>query len=120
MTPEGKVKQKIKTVLETYREQGVLYYHMDVPVGYGKSTLDYLGFLLGFGFAIEAKAPGKKPSERQLGIIEDIEKSGARVFVIDGVPSLTIFNDWCQEVLASQTLRRRKVCIRFDQPKDAL
>jgi penicillin-binding protein-related factor A (putative recombinase) len=100
MTPEGKVKQKIKVVLDTYREQGVLYYHMNVPVGYGKSTLDYLGFICGLGFAIEAKAPKKKPSDRQLAIIEDIDKSGAPVFVIDGVEGLTRFNDWCQEVVA--------------------
>ena len=99
MTPEGKVKQKIKVVLETYREQGVLYYYMNVPVGYGKSTLVYLGFLLGFGFAIEAKAPDKKPSERQLGIIEDIARSQTPVFIIDGIPALTKFNDWCQTII---------------------
>ena len=101
MTPEGKVKEKIKVVLETYREQGVLYYYMPVPVGYGRSTLDYLGFICGRGFAIEAKAPGKKPSPRQEGVIEDIEQSGARVFVIDSVSALTWFNDWCQTVLSN-------------------
>lgn len=96
MTPEGKIKKKIKVVLETYREQGVLYYYMPVPVGYGRSSLDYLGFICGYGFAIEAKAEGGKPSERQVGIIEDIEKSGVPVFVINGIPALAEFNDWCQ------------------------
>lgn len=96
MTPEGKIKEKIRMVLETYRERGILYYYMPVPVGYGRSTLDYLGFICGYGFAIEAKAEGKKPSERQKATIEDIEKSGAAVFVIDGIASLTQFNDWCQ------------------------
>jgi VRR-NUC domain. len=96
MTPEGKIKEKIKIVLETYREQGLLYYYMSVPVGYGRSTLDYLGFICGYGFAIEAKAEGKKPSPRQEGIIEAIERSGASVFVIDGIAGLAAFNDWCQ------------------------
>ena len=96
MTPEGKIKEKIRMVLETYRERGILYYYMPVPVGYGRSTLDYLGFICGYGFAIEAKAPGKKPSERQKAIIEEILDSGAPVFVIDDVASLTEFNDWCQ------------------------
>jgi len=109
MTPEGKIKEKIKVVLETYREQGVLYYYMPVPVGYGRSTLDYLGFILGCGFAIEAKAPGKKPSERQGGIIEDIEKSRTPVFVIDGVEGLTMFNDWCQAVISNYSNNREIV-----------
>lgn len=50
-TPEGKIKEKIRMVLETYRERGILYYYMPVPVGYGRSTLDYLGFICGYGFA---------------------------------------------------------------------
>lgn len=96
MTPEGKIKGKIRTVLETYREMGILYYYMPVPVGYGRSTLDYLGFICGYGFAIEAKAPGKRPSERQKAIIEEILNSGVPVFIIDDVASLAEFNDWCQ------------------------
>src|SRR5678810_259899 len=96
MTPEAKIKEKIKVILETYRREGILYYYMPVPVGYGRSTLDYLGFICGYGFAIEAKAPGKHPSERQKAIIEDILGSGVPVFVIDGIASLVEFNDWCQ------------------------
>jgi len=96
MTPEAKIKQKIKLILETYQDMGILYYYMPVPVGYGRSTLDYLGFICGHGFAIEAKAEGKKPSERQKGIIEDILNSGVPVFVINDIASLAEFNDWCQ------------------------
>lgn len=97
-TPEHKIKRKVKVILDTYAEHGI-YYYMPVPVGYGRPTLDYLGFLYGLGFAIETKAEGKRPTDRQLGTIADIERSGARVFVIDGVPGLTAFNDWCQEVV---------------------
>jgi len=105
MTPEGKMKAAIKIVLETYREQGKLYYFMPVQTGYGKPTLDYLGFILGYGFAIEAKAPGKKLRDRQLGIAKDIRQSGAPVFVIDSIETLTGFNDWCQEVVAASQLK---------------
>lgn len=80
MTPEGAVKTKIKKVLN----RPFLWYDMPVPGGYGKSSLDFVGFFLGHGFAIEAKAPGKKPTSRQEGTIADIEASGAKVFVIDG------------------------------------
>lgn len=93
MTPEGRIKQKIKKVLDIYKEDGI-YYFMPVPGGYGKSTLDYLGFFYGFGFAVEAKAPGEKPTPRQEGTIADIGRSGAPVFVIDGEETLAPFARW--------------------------
>lgn len=84
MTPEHKVKQIIKSLLDQYQEN--LYYYMPVPNGYGAATLDYLGCFHGFGFAIEAKTLGKKPTPRQLGTIEDMHAAGMPVFVIDGSP----------------------------------
>lgn len=103
MTPEGIVKRQIKGVLEYFRREHGLYYYMSVPNGYGCSTLDYLGFLYGLGFAIEAKAEGKKPSDRQEGIIDDIKASGARVFVIDDELSLGMFSTWCALVVSNQS-----------------
>src|SRR5262245_43308284 len=98
MTPESKIKRKIRLILDTYKPYGV-YYYMPVPGGFGRSSLDYLGFLLGYGFAIEAKREGGKPTERQEGVIEQIRASGTPVFVIDGVEGLTAFNDWAQSVV---------------------
>jgi hypothetical protein len=69
---------------------------MPVPTGYGRSSVDYLGFLAGFGFAIEAKRDGGKPTARQIGIIENIERAGAMVFVINDDESLAVFEDWCK------------------------
>ncbi len=80
MTPEGKVKAKIKRILN----RADAYYFMPVQTGYGMPTLDFLCFHLGAGFAIEAKAPGKKPTKRQEAIIHEMEYAGAQVFVIDG------------------------------------
>lgn len=80
MTPEGKVKAKVKKILNG----ADAYYFMPVQTGYGSPTLDFLGFHRGNGFAIETKALGKKPTRRQEAIIHDIELSGASVFVIDG------------------------------------
>lgn len=92
MTPEGAVKAKIKKVLKRH-EQG-MYYYMPVPGGFGSPTLDYLGFFFGHGFAIEAKKPGGKPTDRQRGTIDDIKASGAAVFVIDGDETLKDFEVW--------------------------
>lgn len=81
MTPEGKTKQIIKSLLDQYQDN--LYYFMPVQNGYGAATLDFLGCFHGFAFAIEAKTLGKKPTPRQLGTIEDMTKAGMAVFVID-------------------------------------
>lgn len=80
-TPEGKVKRKVSGLLKA--TPGV-WYDMPVPSGFGGSTLDYIGCYLGRFFAVETKAPGKKPTPRQLQTIAAIERSGGKVFVIDG------------------------------------
>lgn len=82
MTPEGKVKAKVKRVLKSYAPH--VWYDMPVPSGFGKPTLDFIGYAWGQGFAIETKAPGKKPTPRQEQTIADIQASHTPVFVIDG------------------------------------
>ena len=84
-TPEGKVKEQVKRALKTLQAKGYpLYYHMPVQNGMGKPTLDFVGCIAGKFFAIETKASGKKPTERQQGTIEEMQKAGANVFVYDG------------------------------------
>lgn len=81
MTLEGKVKAKVKKILNACDS---MYYFMPVQTGYGAPTLDILGFHCGLGFAIETKAAGKKLTRRQEVIKKDMELSGIPVFVIDG------------------------------------
>lgn len=80
-TPEGKVKAKVSGLLKA--TPGI-YYHMPVPGGFGGTTLDYIGCHRGRFFAIEAKKPGGKPTDRQKQIISQIEQAGGKTFVIDG------------------------------------
>lgn len=94
MTPEGKIKKVISNYLK--RIDG-LFYNMPVPGGYGVSTLDYLGCYRGKFFAIEAKAPGKKPTDRQRIMMEDIEDAGGKCFVIDS-EDLSELETWVEEV----------------------
>lgn len=96
MTPEGKVKKKIKFILDNYKNNNI-YVYMPVPGGFGSPTLDYLGFINGRGFAIEAKRPGGKPTARQEVVIEQIRSSGAKVFVIDG--DVTELDRWLTTVV---------------------
>jgi len=93
MTPEGKVKASISGALKA----AGAYYHMPVQNGMGKPTLDYIGCYRGRFFAIEAKAPGKVPTERQERTIAEMRLSGAAVFFIDGTNFRPLL-DWLEEV----------------------
>jgi len=98
-TPEGRVKHKITNILKAVKG---IYYFMPVPSGYGESSLDYLGSLNGKFFAIEAKKPGGKPTDRQEKIIALIERSGGAVFVIDG--DTTQLEDWIRATTPNETI----------------
>lgn len=89
MTPEGKIK---KLVSEVLRDVPDLYYWMPVPSGYGDATLDYVGSYRGRFFAIETKAPGKKPTPRQQITIERMQRGGAAVFIIDSTDLTELLN----------------------------
>ena len=81
-TPEGRVKDAVKRVLKQH--EGGMWYYMPVPSGYGRSVLDFMGAYFGHAFAIETKAPGKKPTDRQQACIDEMRNAGIMVFVIDG------------------------------------
>lgn len=96
-TPEGRIKEKIKKILDKY--QSYLYYEMKVPTGYGAPSLDYFGSVRspqgwGVSFAIEAKRPRKAPTTRQEGTMERMREGGVRVFAIDGDPGCDELDAW--------------------------
>jgi hypothetical protein len=80
MTPEGKVKSKVKELLNLH----VAYQFWPVQTGMGSRTLDCLGCHSGRFFSIETKAKGKHMTEQQASIADRMLRSGARVFEIDG------------------------------------
>lgn len=80
LTPEGKVKEKVKRLLKKYN----CYYFMPVQTGYGAPTLDILVCAGGVFLAIETKAPGKKPTARQELTISEIRRAGGLTIVVDG------------------------------------
>lgn len=93
MTPEGRVKAAIKKIIAAYHPH--VYSHWPVQNGMGAPTLDCIGCVGGRYFAIEAKKPGAKPTERQEQTISQMIAAGARVFVIDGRPSqMHEFDTW--------------------------
>jgi len=80
MTPEAKVKNKIKKVL---KEKGI-YYAMPATGGYGMSGVpDFLVCYKGKFYGIECKANGGKPTALQMDNLDRIEASGGYALVID-------------------------------------
>lgn len=78
MTPEGKVKERVKRLLKKYS----VYYHMPVMNGMGSPTLDFVCCHRGYYLAIETKAPGQNPTLRQTMTMEQMLKAGGFVFVV--------------------------------------
>jgi hypothetical protein len=81
VTPEGKVKAKLRSILDGYAGT---YTYWPVPTGFGATTLDVLGCYRGRFFAVETKAKGKKPTLRQTGELQKIERAMGRAFVMSG------------------------------------
>jgi len=80
VTPEAKVKMKIKEILKEEK----IYYAMPIGTGYGNSGVpDFLCCVNGYFLGIEAKANGNKPTELQKKNLKDIESSGGYVAVIN-------------------------------------
>ena len=96
MTPEGKVKLKVKKVLKKYRMLYGLYSNWPVPCGYGTPMLDCVGCFYGLFFAIETKKLGGKLTPRQRQTVEEQRASGAKVFIIDG--DITELEEWLEHV----------------------
>ena len=87
MTPEAKVKAKVRKVLD---ELGA-YYVMPVTGGFGRQGApDFLVCLSGRFVGIECKAGSNKPTPLQEKNLEQIEKAGGEAFVLneDGIGQL--------------------------------
>lgn len=76
----------------------MLYSNWPVPAGFGTPTLDCFGCYYGMFFAVETKAPGKKPTPRQNLVIEQMREAGGAVFVIDGDEGVTRLKDWLDAI----------------------
>ena len=79
LTPERKVKDKVKKVL---KELGA-YYAMPATGGYGSSGVpDFLVCYRGRFFGLECKANGGKTTALQEKNLEDIRKNDGVAFVV--------------------------------------
>lgn len=80
VTPEGKVKKKVKTCLELLGA----YYAMPVASGFGNAGVpDFLVCYKGRYIAIETKANGGKPTALQLKNLDQIIEAGGIAWIVD-------------------------------------
>jgi hypothetical protein len=80
VTPEGKVKKRVKDVLKSLGA----YYAMPVGGGFGNSGVpDFLICMSGTFVGIETKANGGKPTALQEKNLEQIRQAGGVALVID-------------------------------------
>lgn len=94
MTPEGRVKVKVKKLLAQYGA----YYHMPVQNGMGAPSLDFVGCYLGRFYAVETKAPGKQLTARQLITAEAMSNAGGWVFAVSTDEDIVLFEKWLAHV----------------------
>lgn len=83
MTPEGRVKNTVKTKILI---PNGIWFFMPVQTGYGRRELDFICALPnGRIFFIETKAPGAgRLTEPQQFLILQHRKAGRHVFIVDG------------------------------------
>lgn len=92
-TPEGKVKNTIKSILKTHKA----YWHCPVQNGMGSPSLDFVGCHAGRFFGIEAKAGSKQPTPRQLETMADMERAGGKTFLVNEFTGKQELEEWLLE-----------------------
>jgi hypothetical protein len=88
-TPEAKVKAQVKKILASFGDKIDGFW--PVPSGYGESHLDWVGCVAGVFVSIETKAPGKRPTPRQVERIRRVTLAGGHAFTIDGTDDTTTY-----------------------------
>ena len=95
MTPEGKVKAKIKKILKEHN----IWYAMPHGAGYGDAGIpDFLCCMPPDGkfIAIEAKANGGQPTKLQEKNLSDIDARGGIPWIVDEI-NIDLFELWIKE-----------------------
>ena len=83
MTPEGKIKKKLDTLLKTFRPLGVWYFPPQAGPFGSAGIPDRIVCCRGHFIGIECKADKtKKPTALQAQCMEKIEAAGGKCFLV--------------------------------------
>lgn len=86
MTPEGRVKERIKAEIERYFPHS--YRFMPMQNGMGQQGVDFYYCINGHFVAIEAKRAGKQPTALQNEILTAVRYAGGRSYAVNDEASL--------------------------------
>ena len=99
MTPEAKVKDKIKKILKAHN----VYYAMPIGTGYGNAGVpDFLCCVNGCFVAIEAKAGKGTTTALQDKNLQQIKDSGGFAFIVNE-GSLEEFEQSIKQIIGGQS-----------------
>lgn len=96
MTPEGKVKKKVKLLLAGWGDR--VYQFWPVQSGFGSATLDLLGCANGHFFALETKRAKEDLTDRQHLVRVLMDRANAKVFRVRDDAELKAFEQWLRWV----------------------
>lgn len=97
-TPEGKVKDALKRMLNKYRPR--VKYHMPVQNGMGEMTLDINACVDGYYFIIEVKADETaKPTKRQIETMKSYAEARAFVFLVRTKADIVVVEEYIKLIL---------------------
>jgi hypothetical protein len=89
-TPEGRVKQDVKTLLLRHG----IWFFMPVQTGYGVSGIpDFICCWKGLFIGVECKAPGRenRTTPAQQRTLNDIREHGGRAVVVSSAVELSLW-----------------------------
>lgn len=93
MTPEGRIKKKVKDLLDHYGA----WHYWPVSNGMGVHGIpDCLICYRGRFASVETKAPGRKPTALQEVQGHKIRLARGLWFIIDGPEGLTLLEEWLE------------------------
>lgn len=90
LTPEGKVKEKVKRLLREHNA----HWHCPVQNGMGAPSLDFICCHVGRYFGIETKAGNKGPTPRQQITMDTIADAGGVSFLVNEVTGMETLAEW--------------------------
>ena len=107
MTPEGKVKARVRRRLAECPIP--VYLFMPVQNGMGEATLDFIGCINGQFFAIETKAGRSVMTPRQVATAHRILGASGMVFVLNEDPATwQLFEQWLVRETAIAALEAKE------------
>jgi hypothetical protein len=112
-TPEGKIKNKLDTMLKSLKNSGVWFYSPQSGI-YGKSGIpDRVIVVCGSFIGVECKADRtKKPTALQLKCMKDIEMAKGKCFVVYDDKTINQVKTYIEKIIDDSSRTSKSISIK--------